>query len=36
LMLQKQPPFIAVRPVDAALSTHLTDCSLEHTHTTAF
>jgi hypothetical protein len=34
-MLQKWPPFIVVRSFDAAQSTHLIDCSLERTHTTA-
>jgi hypothetical protein len=35
-MLHKQPPFIAVRPLDAAQSTHSTDRLLEYTHTDCF
>jgi hypothetical protein len=32
MILQKQPPFIAVRPLDAAYRVHtLTDCPTAHT-----
>jgi hypothetical protein len=30
LVLHKKPPFIVVRPLDVAQSSHLLDCSLEH------